>query len=482
MKLSKRIIARLDVKGNRLIKGIRFEGLRVVGDPFNAAVKYFNQGADEILYIDSVASLYGRNSLADVLEKTSKEVFVPVTAGGGIRNIDDAKKLLASGADKIAVNTEFIKRPSFISELANQFGKQCVVVSIQARRRNEDEWECMTEAGREKSEKKVFDWISEAQQLGAGEILLTSVDQDGTCKGPDIDLIEKMEKICKIPLIIGGGFATKEQFANAFDKDFISGVSISAALHKGNITIENLKTQLGNQNFYIRNKSAFKFENQNSDLKGLNIGVIDYGMGNQRSLINALSHLKANVILSSNKKELDKCDLLTLPGVGAFPKGMSNLRNIKLDEYIRNRVQKGVPLLGICLGMQMLFSKGFEFKEIEGLGLIQGEVVSMETFNKSDKKLRLPHMGWNNLISKNNHAFSQRYNNKSQYFVHSFIADKVADNEKLFISSYENIDFIAAVKKGCVLGFQFHPERGGEVGLNLLLESILELCRNKISY
>ena len=189
--LCKRIIARLDIKGNKLIKGIRFEGVRVIGEPNKAARQYAKDGADELLYIDAVASLYGRNSISNILRTASNEIFIPITASGGIRSVSDAKDLIQAGADKIAINTEGLKRPKLIKDLVETFGSQCIVISIQARKRHgEMNWEAMTEMGREKSGKDVFEWIKEVQDLGAGEILLTSIDKDGTLSIPDFELIQ----------------------------------------------------------------------------------------------------------------------------------------------------------------------------------------------------------------------------------------------------------------------------------------------------
>ena len=204
--ISKRIIARLDVKGNKLIKGVSFEGVRVVGEPNTAAKKYENEGADELLYIDAVASLYGRNSISNVLKIASKKIFIPITASGGIRSVNDAEKLISSGADKIALNTAALNDPNLIRELVENFGSQCVVISIQARKKyGQNYWEAMSEMGREKSGKNVLSWIKEVQEQGAGEILLTSVDKDGTLSKPDFDLIKAASEITKIPLIVSGG-------------------------------------------------------------------------------------------------------------------------------------------------------------------------------------------------------------------------------------------------------------------------------------
>ena len=202
MALCKRVIARLDIKGSRLIKGIRLEGLRVIGDPEQAAITYYQNGADELLYLDAVASLYGRNSLNELLRNTRGKVFVPVTAGGGIRSVEDAAELLAAGADKVAINTAALNNPELITELSEAFGSQCVVLSVQARRKGPNSWEAMAECGREKTGWDVLKWIKKAESLGCGEILLTSVDQDGTMSGPDSELINNVSSLTSVPFTL----------------------------------------------------------------------------------------------------------------------------------------------------------------------------------------------------------------------------------------------------------------------------------------
>ena len=189
MGLAKRIIARLDIKGKKLIKGIRFEGLRVLGDAVDFAEKYYLNGIDEILYIDAVASLYGRNSLSEILSETSKRIFVPITAGGGIRSVDDAKKLISNGADKVAINTGLVEDIGLANKLIKTFGSQCVVASIQAKRNSDLGWEVMKASGRERTGKSVIDWINDLQTQGVGEILITSVHMDRLSKGIDKDLV-----------------------------------------------------------------------------------------------------------------------------------------------------------------------------------------------------------------------------------------------------------------------------------------------------
>lgn len=184
-----RLIARLDVKDDFLVKGIQYEGLRKLGDPHDFARRYYEQGVDEILYLDTVASLYERNNLGNILERTTADVFIPITAGGGLRSVEDVGAVLKAGADKAAVNTAALRRPALITEIARAFGSQCMVLSIQAKRRDPARpaagWEAYYDNGREHSGKDVLEWAREAVSLGAGEILLSSVDKEGFQKGMD---------------------------------------------------------------------------------------------------------------------------------------------------------------------------------------------------------------------------------------------------------------------------------------------------------
>ena len=189
-----RLIARLDIKGPNLIKGIHLEGLRVIGDPNKYAKKYYDQGVDEIIYMDTVASLYGRNNLSDIVKKTVQDVYVPITVGGGIRSIDDVKFLLRCGAEKIAINTAATKRPELIREVSRKFGSQCMVLSIEAKKTKDGTWEVYTENGRQKTGKDVLEWAKEGESYEAGEILLTSVDNEGTKKGFDFELVKKVSE------------------------------------------------------------------------------------------------------------------------------------------------------------------------------------------------------------------------------------------------------------------------------------------------
>lgn len=476
--LCKRIIARLDIKGNKLIKGIRFEGVRVIGEPNSAAKQYEKDGADELLYIDAVASLYGRNSIASILKISSNEIFIPITASGGIRSVSDAKNLIMAGADKIAINTAGIKDPKLIKNLVETFGSQCIVISIQARKKsNEMTWEAMTEMGREKSGKDVLDWIKEVQELGVGEILLTSVDQDGTLKNPDFELVKRASYITQIPLIISGGLTKTSDISLVLENEAVSGVALGGSLHYKKQKINLLKDQLIAKDIILRasNSEEFSFI-EKKPLSNIKVGIIDYDMGNQQSLVNTLNYLGASVSISKEPKELNKSELLILPGVGAFPKGISNLKKYKLDIFIKEKIRKGYPLIGICLGMQMLFNESTEFKLTSGLDLIDGKVKILG--NPKNKQIKLPHMGWNKIFStENNFVY---VNNSYQYFVHSYVAYDVNPEEVIFKSVYSDIEFIVGIKKDKIIGLQFHPERSGNLGMELLANIILKQL-NKIN-
>jgi cyclase len=248
--VSFRIIARLDVKPPNLVKGVHLEGFRKIGDPADFASKYYQQGADEINYQDIVASLYDRNNISELVSKTAEGVFIPISVGGGIRKIDDAKKLLRSGADKVCINTAALKNPKIISEIAGVFGRQAVVLGIEAKKMS-DSWIVMTENGREHANKQVLDWISEAVNYGVGEILLTSIDMEGTMKGFDLELINAVAKIVECPVIAHGGAGTIQDIVLAA-KSGASGVAIASMLHYGKFEIKEIKHNLATSGLSVR--------------------------------------------------------------------------------------------------------------------------------------------------------------------------------------------------------------------------------------
>ncbi len=240
-----RVIARLDIKGKNLIKGIQMEGLRVLGDPNEFARRYYAEGIDEILYIDTVASLYGRSYMTEILENTASDVFVPITAGGGVKSVEDVRILLRSGADKVAVSSEAVRNPRLISEMALAFGEQCTVVSIQAKKNTEGNWEVLIEGGREKTGLDVIEWAAKVNGLGAGEILVTSVDKDGTKRGFDRELAARLQSVVQIPVIAGGGFGSKNDLRSLLEAaPDVNAVSIGTALHYKTVSVSEIKSCL----------------------------------------------------------------------------------------------------------------------------------------------------------------------------------------------------------------------------------------------
>ena len=247
--LCHRLIARLDIKGPSVVKGIHMEGLRVMGKPAEMATRYADDGADELLYIDTVASLYGRNQLESLLRTTSEKVFIPITVGGGINDLEDARRLFNSGADKIAINTGAIKKPELVDAIAGTYGSQAVVISIQAKR-TATGWEAYTDCGREKTGKDAIAWAHEAVRLGAGEILATSIDRDGTRRGYDIDLCEALADL-PVPVVACGGMGHTMHLKEVFETG-ITAAAFASVLHYGKYTMKEIKDVLSRERWPIR--------------------------------------------------------------------------------------------------------------------------------------------------------------------------------------------------------------------------------------
>ncbi len=246
-----RLIARLDVKGENLIKGIHLEGLRIIGDPKEYAEKYYKQGADELLYMDIVASLYGRSNLADIVRRTAQDVFIPMTVGGGVRDLDDVTKLLNAGADKVAINTAAVHRPSLITEVSRKFGSQCMVLSIEAKRKAVGNWEIYTDCGRERSGVDAVEWAKKAVSLGAGEILITSIDQEGTRRGFDNELISAIEDEVNVPIIASGGYGKPLHLQQAVQAG-ADAVAFADVIHFGRTDFRGLKKSAEEANLKVR--------------------------------------------------------------------------------------------------------------------------------------------------------------------------------------------------------------------------------------
>lgn len=229
-----RLIARLDIKGENVVKGIQCEGLRVVGKPADMARRYAEAGADELYYLDTVASLYGRNQLAGLLEATTEDVFIPVTVGGGVRSIADIRALLQAGADKVAINTAALHNPALIDEASDTVGAQAVVVAIDAKARS-GRWEAQAEGGRQPTGRDAVQWALEAAQRGAGELIVTSIDRDGTRRGFDVDLIRAIAPNVGIPVVAAGGMGNISHLQAVVTEGRADAVAVASALHYGKL-------------------------------------------------------------------------------------------------------------------------------------------------------------------------------------------------------------------------------------------------------
>lgn len=250
--MSIRIIPRLDIKGPNVIKGVHLECLKIVGDPQQMAFKYYKDGADEIIYIDIVASLYGRKNLLNIVSEASKNIFIPLTAGGGVRSLLDIKNILRAGADKVSINTYAVKNPDFIRKATKTFGSQCIVASIEAKKVRPGKWEAFTDNGREPTGLDVIQWAKKLEKLGAGELLITSIDKEGTAKGYDIELIKKISLSVNIPVIACGGAGGPKDIERLINETMVDGVVVSHIFHYQKHNVRDVKKFLSRKTINIR--------------------------------------------------------------------------------------------------------------------------------------------------------------------------------------------------------------------------------------
>lgn len=256
-----RIIPRLDIKGPNLVKGIHLEGLRVLGKPEWFARHYYENGADELIYMDAVASLYGRNSLLDIVERTSREIFIPLCVGGGLRSVDDIRQVLRAGADKVSLNTAAIARPELIREAARAFGSSTIVVSIEAIRQPDGRYEAYVDYGRQRTDVDAFEWAVRAVELGAGELVITSIDREGTGRGFDLELTRRIAETVPVPVIAHGGAGKISDVRDVITQGKADAVTVASLLHYH--CIQNVKvdedefTEEGNIEFLRRGGNVF---------------------------------------------------------------------------------------------------------------------------------------------------------------------------------------------------------------------------------
>ena len=250
--LAKRIIPCLDVRDGRVVKGVNFVNIRDAGDPVELARFYSDQGADEIVFLDITATHEARKTVADVVERTAEQVFVPLTVGGGIRTLDDFRELLRAGADKISVNSAAVARPELITEAAERFGSQCVVLAVDARSRGDGTWEVVVAGGRKPTGLDLLEWVKKGEALGAGEILLTSMDADGTKAGFDLPMTKAVTEAAGIPVIASGGCGSLSHFAEVFEETGCDAALAASLFHFGELTVPQVKDYLRARNVPVR--------------------------------------------------------------------------------------------------------------------------------------------------------------------------------------------------------------------------------------
>lgn len=249
---TKRIIPCLDVKDGKVVKGINFVGLKEVGDPVELARQYYEQGADELVFLDITATNEQRDTITELVSKVAAEIFIPFTVGGGIRSLEDIRKILLAGADKVSLNSAAVKNPQLIKEGAEKFGSQCIVLAIDAKKRADGGWNVYTAGGRNDTGIDLLDWVSEGLSLGAGEILLTSMDADGTKQGYDLEMLQAVQKIAHVPLIASGGCGSLEDFKEVFLNEAADAALAASLFHYGELTVGQVKEALADAGVPVR--------------------------------------------------------------------------------------------------------------------------------------------------------------------------------------------------------------------------------------
>lgn len=249
---TKRIIPCLDVKDGKVVKGINFVGLKEVGDPVELARQYYEQGADELVFLDITATNEQRDTITELVSKVAAEIFIPFTVGGGIRTLEDIRRLLLAGADKVSLNSAAVKNPQLIRDGAEKFGSQCIVLAIDAKKRADGGWNVYTAGGRQDTGLDLLDWVKEGLQLGAGEILLTSMDADGTKQGYDLDMLHAVQKIAHVPLIASGGCGCLDDFKDVFLTDAADAALAASLFHYGELSVAQVKEALAEAGVPVR--------------------------------------------------------------------------------------------------------------------------------------------------------------------------------------------------------------------------------------
>ena len=250
--LSKRIIPCLDVRDGKVVKGINFVGIKEVGDPETLAREYYDQGADELVFLDITATHEGRDTMVNVVENVARQICIPFTVGGGIRSLEDMKRMLRAGADKVSLNSSALRDPDLIRQGAEMFGNQCIVLAVDAKKQEDGSWHAVFNGGRIDTGKDVLEWVREAVALGAGEILLTSMDADGTKQGFDIELCKAVRNAVPVPVIASGGCGSLAHFAEVFEEDAADAALAASLFHYHELTVQDVKDYLKERHIEVR--------------------------------------------------------------------------------------------------------------------------------------------------------------------------------------------------------------------------------------
>ena len=454
-----RVIARIDIKNEYVIKGIHLEGLRKVGNPNALAVRYYNEGADEILFMDAVASLYGRNTLFDIVERACQDVFIPITVGGGIRTMEDIHKALKAGADKVAINTAAIKNPRLIQEASRELGSQSLIGSIEAKRVGTGGRRMWTTAGRKPGWTPWSGPIRWKIWASAKSWSLRLIGR-GRCGG----------LISNLPNVSVGRFGCRSLFPGGWERwnifrGCLAGLILERLRSPPWLIITGLDLR----------RSAARSGRPESERgrEMMTVAILDYGCGNVRSISNALTRIRAKPVLTRDPRVLQEADALVIPGVGAFGNAMESLKRYRLVDEIVRFVDSGKCVLGICLGMQLLFEQSEEFGISRGLGLIRGTVCRLPV----NERIRLPHIAWNTIDPPDTGAWKDSILSgvrpgSEVYFVHSYAPQPGDSRNILSWTTYGGCRFVSSVRAGRVFGCQFHPEKSRETGLLILREFV----------
>lgn len=471
--LPKRVIPCFDVDAGRVVKGTEFVNLRDMGDPVAMAQDYERQGADELVFLDITATSRRRSTTVGLAQRTTAEIFVPFTVGGGIRSESDVQALLDSGADKVAINSAALADPDLINRTVARFGSQCIVVAIDAK----SDGSVYAAGGRLETDRQAVKWAREVVRRGAGEILLTSIDRDGTQNGYDLGLTRSVTGAVNVPVIASGGAGRLGHYQQALAEAGAEAVLAASQLHSGRQSLPEIKDYLLSNGVVVRPHDTQQLS-LGPDLPKPRITLVDYGAGNRYSVQKALERVGADVALSDDVEELAAADGLVLPGVGAFGPAMERLNETGLAQAIKKFSALGKPILGICLGEQLLFDGSEEQGWTPGLGLIPGTVQEIGLPTR-------PNIGWREVTAWKGQLAAGLSGPTYFYHLHQYAAitdqANVIAATRLPYQADTAYQIASAVRRGNTYGVQFHPEKSGPAGLNLL-KNFVKLVYNRGNY